>query len=143
MKSYRFEVVRRRYDRFGWNVVAIDGARRRVLARSERTWRSPKRAKRAIAAVQGADVVDVSNGPGGDGGRLPTTTFGVVPGVLPLIVAERPDDYEIAPRPRVYARGDAAQSQAEHQQQAAQEGPEAQEDPAGKRGIGRRSKKAD
>ena len=143
MKSYRFEVVRRRYDRYGWHVVSIDGPRRRVLARSARTYRSPKRVKRAIARLQTAQVVDVS-GTDENGVSLPATSFGVVPGVVPLIVAERPADYELAARPRVEARADPDVAQ-QQQQQVAQGGAESEPEPKpedkGRRG--RRGKRAE
>ena len=39
MKRYRFEIVRRGFGRFGWIFVRIDDRGRRVLARSERSYR--------------------------------------------------------------------------------------------------------
>jgi hypothetical protein len=91
VKSYRFEIVRRKRGRYGWRVVAIDGARRRELARSPRTYRSLKRANRAIEALRCADVVDMTRGRDLDGISLPATAFGFVPGVVPLLVTEHPD----------------------------------------------------
>jgi uncharacterized protein YegP (UPF0339 family) len=96
--SYRFEIVRRRSDRFGWRVVAIDDAGRRVIGRSERSYRSRKKATKAINALRAAYVDDTTRPP--DGFPLPATKFEVVPGVLPLIVAEHPVEYAPAVRGR-------------------------------------------
>jgi hypothetical protein len=89
MKHYRFEIVHRAFGRFGWIFVRINDRGRRVLARSERSYRSRKRVRRAIGALRGADdIVDATEGylpvP------LPATSFEFVPGVLPLIVDESP-----------------------------------------------------
>jgi hypothetical protein len=114
--SYRFEIVRRKSDRFGWRVVAIDDAGRRVLGRSERSYRSRKKANQAINALRAAYVDDTTRPR--DGFALPATKFEVVPGVLPLIVAEHPVEYARAVRGRGGARaekgataGKAAQAQ--------------------------------
>jgi hypothetical protein len=88
MNPYRFEIVRRAFDRFGWVFVRIDDRGRRILARSERSYRSRKRVKRAIAALKEAPIVDATEDylpfP------LPATSFRFVPGVVPLIVDESP-----------------------------------------------------
>jgi hypothetical protein len=123
MSSYRFEIVRRRSDRFGWRVVAIDDAGRRVLGRSERSYRSRKKANQAIDALRAADVDDTTRPR--DGFPLPATKFEVVPGVLPLIVAERPVYYARAERRRGGARAekDATPEQDAEAQTAAQAPP--------------------
>lgn len=88
MKQYRFEIVRRAFGRFGWIFVRIDDLGRRVIARSERSYRSRKRVRRAIAALEDAPIVDATKDylpfP------LPATSFRFVPGVVPLIVDESP-----------------------------------------------------
>jgi len=88
MNRYRFEIVRRAAGRFGWIFVRIDDRGRRVLAASERSYRSRKRVLRAIAALHGAPVVDATKGylpfP------LPATSFAFVPDVVPLVVDESP-----------------------------------------------------
>jgi hypothetical protein len=90
MKQYRFEIVRRGFGRFGWIFVRIDDRGRRVLARSERSYRSKKRVRRAIAAFDNAPIVDATKEflpfP------LPATSFKFVPGVVPLIVDESPTE---------------------------------------------------
>ncbi len=90
MQSYRFEIVRRKRRRFGWRLVATKGDRRRVIARSQRSYRSPKRALRAVEAVQCADVVDARVT--GEGIALPETSFRLYSGVVPLIVSGPGDD---------------------------------------------------
>lgn len=87
-QRYRFEIVRRAFGRFGWVVVERDRRGRHVVARSERSYRSKKRAKRAIAALGGAQVVDTTRGRSTP--RLPATSFRVLDGVVPLIVEESP-----------------------------------------------------
>jgi hypothetical protein len=88
MKRYRFEIVHRSFGRFGWIFVRIDERGRRVLARSERSYRSRKRVRKAIAALDDAPIVDATREflpfP------LPVTSFKFVPGVVPLIVDESP-----------------------------------------------------
>jgi uncharacterized protein YegP (UPF0339 family) len=88
MKVYRFEIVRRGLGRFGWIFVRIDERGRRVLAWSERSYRSKKRVCRAIAALKSAEIVDATKDylPS----PLPETSFELVPGVVPLIVDESP-----------------------------------------------------
>lgn len=102
--SYRFEIVRRKSDRFGWRVVAIDDAGRRVLGRSERSYRSREKANQAIDALRTADVDDTTRPPVGL--PLPATKSEVVPGVLPLIVAEPHVEYARAARRRGGARAE-------------------------------------
>lgn len=88
MKRYRIEIVRRAFGRFGWIFVRIDDRGRRVLARSERSYRSTKRVRRAIAALEDACIVDTTKDyvpfP------LPATSFRFVHGVIPLVVDESP-----------------------------------------------------
>jgi hypothetical protein len=92
-KRYCFEIVRRANGRYGWRFVVIDDCGRRVLARSERTWRRRKRVRKFIEALQEAgieDVTDHAHFP------LPETSFRLVPGVLPLLVDEHPVVYRRA-----------------------------------------------
>jgi hypothetical protein len=90
MKRYRLEIVRRTSGRFGWIFVRIDDRGRRVLARSERSYRSRKRVLRAICALKDAGIADATEGylpfP------LPATSFRFVRHVVPLIVDESPRD---------------------------------------------------
>ena len=138
--SYRFEIVRRKSDRFGWRVVAIDGARRRVVGRSERSYRSRKKVWKAIDALQVANVDDTTRPRRGS--HLPDTRFEVVPGVLPLIVAERPVEYSLAAgrREGVRADEDASLEQDAQAEMAVQALPAEVE---GKARLGRRAKKSD
>ena len=93
MKSYRFDIVRRKSDRFEWRVVAFDECGEQVIARSERSWRKRKKVWRAIAAIQEADVFDMSRPRGGNGFHLPATRFGIVQGIVPLVVPDRPHEF--------------------------------------------------
>jgi hypothetical protein len=85
-----FEIVRRTYDRYGWIFVEIRGGRRRVLARSERTYKSKGRVRAAITSLKDvigdAEVVDATR----SGGfvDLPATSFEFTPEALPLVVGE-------------------------------------------------------
>lgn len=88
MKEYRIEIVRRACGRFGWNFLTIDDRGRRVLARSERTYRKKKRVRRVIAELEEACVVDATKDYGPV--RLRATSFESVPGVVPLIVGDSP-----------------------------------------------------
>jgi len=90
MKEYRIEIVRRACGRFGWVFVRIDERGRRVLARSDRSYKSRKRVRQAITALRDADVFDATKGYAPF--PLPTTSFKLVPGVVPLIVDESPLD---------------------------------------------------
>jgi hypothetical protein len=116
MKRYHFEIVRRECGRFGWEFVRIDDQGRRVLAHSERSYGSKKRVRRAIAAVRGARLVDTTTTvrvpfP------LPVTSFALVPGVVPLIVAAGAAEYDPEQyRPRaatIEAQAPAEQAPAE------------------------------
>jgi hypothetical protein len=111
--SYRFEIVRRNSDRFGWRIVVVDDAGRRVLGLSERSYRSRKKANRAIDALRAAYVDDTTRRR--DGFTLPDTKSEVLPGVLPLIVSERPVEYARAARRR---RGGRAEKDATPNQDA-------------------------
>ena len=88
MKEYRIEIVRRACGRFGWIFVRIDERGRRVIARSDRSWKSRKRVRNAIAALRDADVFDATEDYAPI--PLPATRFALVPGVVPLIVDESP-----------------------------------------------------
>jgi hypothetical protein len=88
MKRYRIEIVRRAFGRFGWIFVRIDERGRRVLARSERSYRSRKRVQRAITRLQDARIDDTTEGdlpfP------LPAKSFKIDHDTLPLILDESP-----------------------------------------------------
>jgi hypothetical protein len=86
MKRYRFEIVQRAFGRFGWIVVDERRGGRRVLARSERSYRTKQKALRAINALGGAPVVDTTNGRSRF--QLPARSFQLLPDVLPLIVED-------------------------------------------------------
>jgi hypothetical protein len=89
VKHHRFEIVRRTYRGYSWRFVVLKDGQRQVLARSHRDYRSRKKVKRAIDALQHADVVDLSVTP------VPVllhSTFGILPGVTPLMVG----DYTVA-----------------------------------------------
>jgi hypothetical protein len=92
VRNYWFEIVRRTYDRYSWVFVEDRNGRRRVLARSERDYRSKKRVKRAIARIQDvlgdADVFDAT-----DPLDLPDVSFERTPDALPLLVGKRPGHY--------------------------------------------------
>jgi hypothetical protein len=89
MKRYRFEIVRRAIDRFGWIFVRIDDKGRRVLARSERSYPSRKRVWKAIAALEDAQGCIVDTTKGYPRFALPAKSFKLVP-CVPLIVDEFP-----------------------------------------------------
>jgi hypothetical protein len=84
MRRYHFEIVRRAFGRFGWVIVDERRRRRRVIARSERSYRSKKRVRRAIDRLGGGRIVDRTKEPRGF--QLPRTSFQLLPGVTPLIV---------------------------------------------------------
>jgi hypothetical protein len=90
MKEYRIEIVRRSWRRFGWVFVRIDERGRRVLARSDRSYKSRKRVRQAIDALREARVFDATKGYAPF--PLPATGFRLVPGVVPLIVDDSPLD---------------------------------------------------
>ena len=100
-KEHRFEIVRRPNDRFGWDFVVRDEDRRRVRARSTRDYRSPEKANDAIFKMEGAQVFDLSGEE--EPFRLPTTSFQVVPGVVPLLVQEFPAEFDTSLRPAASA----------------------------------------
>jgi hypothetical protein len=93
-----FEIVRRPYGRFSWLLVQLRRGRRRVLARSERDYRSRGKVRRVIEAIK--DVVP--NAPVFDATRpftLPDTSFHIVGDVLPLPVGGPPADFGPFGRP--------------------------------------------
>src|SRR5262245_35392657 len=59
-KDTQIEIVSHPAGRFGWILVRIDDGGRRVLARSDRSYRSKKRVRRAIAAPADAPIVDAT-----------------------------------------------------------------------------------
>jgi hypothetical protein len=88
-KRYRFEIVRRGFGRFGWIFVRIDDrGRRRVLAASQRSYRSRKGVCNAILALEGASVVDTTEGVPF---ALPATGFTLLEKQTPLMVPESAD----------------------------------------------------
>jgi hypothetical protein len=83
--KFRFQIVRRPNDRFGWIFVKVRRSGRvRVLARSVRDYRSPEKVEDAIDRLQGAPVDDTTfvRAPF----PIPATSFDIVPGVVPLLV---------------------------------------------------------
>ena len=84
MKEYRIEIVRRSWGRFGWVFVRIDERGRRVLARSDRSYKSRRRVCKAVDALKEAGVYDATKGSAPF--PLPAAAFRLVPGVVPLIV---------------------------------------------------------
>ena len=101
-KAYRFEIVRRFNGRFAWIfVLKWEDGRRRVLARSVRDYRTRAKAEKAID-----DLKDAPIEPGGPGElpfSLPTTSFQIVSGIVPLIVDEFPSEFESSSRTTVQA----------------------------------------
>src|SRR5690242_7009803 len=89
MKEYRIEIGTRGLSRFGWTYVRIDDRGTRVLARSERSYRSKKRAKAAIDALQCAGVFDATESYC-VAVSLPAATFERVPAVVRLVVDGSP-----------------------------------------------------
>jgi hypothetical protein len=87
VNPYFFEIVRRAFDRYSWNLVGYRGGRRRVLARAHRDYRSPRKARKAAEVLRevvgNADIVDAFPD---SGYRLPVASFEVVSDVLPLRV---------------------------------------------------------
>ena len=99
MKDSHFVIVHRFNDRYAWLFVVGEGRRRRVLARSTRDFRSRAKAKKAINKMRGAPVAP--RDPRRKPFPLPTTSFQIVPGVVPLIVEDAPefeDAVEASPR---------------------------------------------
>lgn len=106
MKPYRFEIVRRAFGGFGWILVRIEDRGRRVLARSERSYRSRERVRQEIAAFEGAPVVDTTDEY--QPFPLPDSSFRFVPGVVPLVVDELPVEDDDADAARVEDRAPVA-----------------------------------
>jgi hypothetical protein len=94
MTKHRFEIVRQTHDRYSWLFVEVEDGQRRVLARGDRDYGSPKKVRRAIQELQGAvpyaDVAELERF------ALPATSFRLVPGVVPLVVEESPVERDIA-----------------------------------------------
>lgn len=89
--KFRFEIVRRGNGRFGWIFVRVEGTRR-VLARSVRDYGSPEKVNDAIDKMRAAPVDDTTVG--SDAFPLPTTSFRIVSGVVPLVVEDSPTDFD-------------------------------------------------
>ena len=103
MPQYRFEIVGRAFGRFTWRLVELRARRRRVLARSDQDYSSLEKVGAAItefqAIVDDAPVVTTTE-PGGVPFPLPPSRFELVPGVVPLVVDEFPDqDDELSEGP--------------------------------------------
>ena len=100
MTKHRFEIVRQTHDRYSWLFVEVQDSRRRVLARADRDYGSPKKVRRAIQKLQGAvpdaDVADATGSTEPERFALPATSFQLVPGVVPLVVEEFPVERDIA-----------------------------------------------
>jgi hypothetical protein len=95
MPQYRFEIVGRLFDRFTWRLVELRGSRRRLLARSDQDYSSLEKVKNAIAKfreIASIAVVVNTTLPGEGPFELPPTRFEIVPGVVPLVVDESPDE---------------------------------------------------
>lgn len=90
MNGYRFEIVRRRYDRYSWIVVAAQQGRRRIVASSGRDYRTKAKVASVIERLQKAQVIDATGTTPAQPIQLPETSFHLVSGVLPLPVAESP-----------------------------------------------------
>jgi hypothetical protein len=99
MTNQRFEIVRQAYDRYSWLFVEVQDGQRRVLARGGRNYGSPKKVRRVIqelrGAVHDADVADATGSTEPERFALPATSFGLVPGVIPLVVEESPVERDI------------------------------------------------
>jgi hypothetical protein len=89
--KFRFEIVRRGNGRFGWIFVRVEGGRR-VLARSVRDYGSPEKVDDAINKMRAAPVDDTTVG--SDLFPLPTTSFRLVSGVVPLVAEDSPTDFD-------------------------------------------------
>ena len=76
-----FEIVERPYDRYSWILVEYRRDRRRVIARTNRDYRSPRKAYRAAQrlqrAIEDAEIVDAFS-------RTRDYRFEVLEDVLPL-----------------------------------------------------------
>jgi hypothetical protein len=88
MNTYFFEIVKRAFDRYTWVLVVYCRGRRRVIARSNRDYRSPGKARRAVERLQGAmgkaEIVDNFSSTG-------DYTFEILEDVLPLPVGSAQD----------------------------------------------------
>jgi hypothetical protein len=124
MPQYRFEIVGRAFDRFTWRLVELGVRRRRILARSDQDYSSLEKVGAAIAdfraIVAGAGVVNTtapSEGPF----PLPPTRFEFVPGVVPLVVEEFPnEDDGFSEDPLEPARQEPAQQEPARQEQSSE-----------------------
>ena len=104
VSEYEFEIVTRRFDRYSWLFVELDGRHRNVLIRAERDYRSFKKALRAICRFQEAvghsPVVDATDS--ANSFPLPDKEFDFDRSVLPLIVDESPVERpQPSPSPRL------------------------------------------
>lgn len=91
--KFRFQIVRRPNDRFGWIFVRVRRSGRiRVLARSVRDFSSVAKVEAAIEKLQAAPVEDTTVVQAAF--PIPVTSFDIVPGVVPLMVDddEFPED---------------------------------------------------
>lgn len=93
VNKYWFGIVRVENDRYSWIFVKTGNGKLRVLARSDRDYRSKTKAGKAIEkvrdAVEDAKVYDAT---GPFSFPLPTTSFEIDPDVVPLMVGRsRPD----------------------------------------------------
>jgi hypothetical protein len=96
MRQCFFEIVRRPYERYSWVFVMVKDGKRRVLARSARDYRSPKRVREAITAMKGAEIVDACGSSEREPFPVPATSFRLVSGVLPLMVDESAVEHDPA-----------------------------------------------
>ena len=118
-RRFRFEIVRRDSGRFSWVFVRLDDRGRRVLASSERSYRSKKRVRRAIAALDGAPIVDATAAylPI----LLPATSFRFMRDAVPIIIDESPEEHD----PPDEVRGETVQPDDRKAAAAAQVAPAA------------------
>lgn len=88
--NQHFEIVRSNDDRYSWRFVGHKGRkrRRRVLARSARTYRSPEKVLGAIEKLQAAECIDATE----ESYPLPASSFAFVSGALPLPVKGHPGE---------------------------------------------------
>jgi hypothetical protein len=136
MRQYRFEIVGRPFERFTWRLVELRGRRRRVLARSDQDYSSLEKVQAAIVEfkdiVATTDQVVDTTAPGEEPFPLPPTRFEFVPGVVPLVVEEFPDeeDDEFSEGPPEFARQKPERPEPERPEPARQAQPEPPEQPA-------------
>ena len=124
MPQYRFEIVGRAFERFTWRLVELRGTRRRVLARDDQDYSTLVKVEEAIAAfrviVGDAEVVNTTL-PGATPFPLPPTRFEFVPGVVPLVVEEFPnEDDGFSEDPLEPARQEPAQQEPARQEQSSE-----------------------